>query len=264
MDMCGGFSRRTTPTGGPFYTNRIDRLQFSNETSSNPPANLPTALWEASVSSSTKGFYCGGYAQPFDTTVKNTIREINLSNGTVSSPPITLTRQTAGSAKLNNKGAGYICYGYGPPTLPSTNEPSVSKLRFSDQTVSTIFATAIPGNPAPAESFSNRSGGKGYLFGGFKTPSYPGPSFYSTAIERLQYSTDTFSILPISNPVNGRSNVGLFSDSAGYIAGAFIPSNANAPARDVFNKLSFSTETFITSTSSFAPTCYPEMCSTQI
>lgn len=261
--VCGGFSRRPTPTGGPFYTNRIDRLQFSNETSSNPPANLPTSLgYGRGISSSTKGFFCGGYSPSF-TTATNAIREINLSNGTVSSPPITLTRNTYGSAKLNNKGAGYICYGSGPPTLPSTHEPSVSKLRFSDQTVSAIFATALPGNPTPADSFTNRSGGKGYLYGGFKYGSYTGPSFYSTVIERLQYSTDTFSILPISNPVNGRGNVGLFSDSTGYIAGAFIPSNANAPARDVFNKLSFSTETFITSTSSF-PTCYSEMCSTQI
>jgi len=263
--VCSGFVRKPSPSGGPAYTSRIDRFQFSNETSSNPPANLPTALYLArGISSSTKGFFCGGYATPFDATVTDAIREINLSNGTVSSPPITLTRKTAGAAKLNNKGAGYVCYGFFPPIPPPTlNEPSVSKLRFSDQTVSTIFATAIPGNPRPADSFTNRSGGKGYLFGGFKVGAYPGPLFYNTAIERLQYSTDTFSILPIPNPVNGRGNVGLFSDSAGYIAGAFSPSPP-ASSRDVFNKLSFSTETFITPTSSFGPTCYSEMCSTQI
>lgn len=253
---------------GGFKTNNIDRFQFSNETSSNPPVDLPGARYGGSrgISSPTKGFVCGG-GDPFNPPsipLYDDIREINLSNGTLSTPPTTLSRTTAGAAKLNTKGAGYICLGSGPPTLGSTNEPSVSKLRFSDETVSAIFATALPGNPTPADSFTNRSGGKGYIYGGFKIGAYTGPSFYSTVIERLQYSTDTFSVLPTSNNVNGRGNVGLFSDSSGYIAGANIPSNSYSQYRDVFNKLSFSTETFITSTSSFAPTCYPDMASTQI
>ena len=261
--ICGGYVR-TSPNSNSTNTNNINRFQFSNETSSNPPANLPTTVYgHAGISSPTKGFICGGNTPSNPTAVgTNLVQEINLSNGTTSNPPTVLATPATQGGKLNDKGAGYIMVALA--TNPTTFEPSVNKLRFSDTTVSTMFATALPGNPSPQESFTNRSGGKGYVFGGFKTPAYTSPSFYSTKIERLVYSTDTWGITTATNNVNGRDNVGLFSDTIGYIAGAFIPSNSFAQYRDVWNKFAFSTETFVTSTSPFAPTCYSAMFSTQV
>lgn len=259
--ICGGYVRSSGTT-----TNRIDRFQFSNETSSNPPANLPTLVaGQRGISSSTKGFICGGVPQPSPPSVtgSNLIQEINLSNGTASNPSTVLGTPASSGGKLNDVSAGYVMVALA--TDPVTLEPSVNKLIYSNTTVSTIAATALPGNPSPQESFTNRSGGKGYIFGGFvASPAYASPSFYSTYIERLVYSTDTWGTTTARNNVNGRDNVGLFSDTAGYIAGAFIPSNSYAQYRDVWNKFAFSTETFITSTSSFGPTCYSGMSSTQI
>lgn len=263
--VCGG----STGHPGLGFTDEIERYQFSNETVSNPPVDLPQSIYLGrGVSSDTKGFYCGGYnvnpsVSPA-TTILDVINEINLSNGTLSIPPTTLTRVTQGAAKLNTKGAGYLVHGSADPANNIPNvEPSVSKLRFSDTTVSTIFATALLGNPSNADSFTNRSGGKGYLFGGFAgSPEYNtgSPLFYTVNVERIVYSTDTFSILPTSNEVWGRSNVGLFSDSTGYIAGGF---NQNPAAASRFSKFAFSSETFTTSTPTFS-TCFQEMCSTQI
>tara|TARA_S200002703_G_scaffold112752_1_gene98258 strand:+ start:78 stop:1184 length:1107 start_codon:yes stop_codon:yes gene_type:complete len=253
--ICGGI-RFQQPSN--VYFNRIDRFQFSNETSSNPPVNLPSSRGgQLGLSSSSKGFICGGYIQPTPSPSSGTyfsnIVELNLSNGTVSNPSTTLSGTRGLGAQISDVNNGYLLMGI----LATPTSAEVDKMNFSNQTISTIANTAITGSPFYNASFSNRSGGKGYVFGGFKSGSYPGLPFYSQAVERLQYSNDTFTLIPAATPVIQRSAVGNFSDNAGYIAGSFIsPTNA-------VQKFAFSNETFASPVGAY-PIYSTDMCSNQI
>ena len=62
-----------------FYVCTIDRLDFSNETTSNPPANLPQPKDNlAAVSNNSYGYFGGGFAPPL--TRVCTIDRLDFSN----------------------------------------------------------------------------------------------------------------------------------------------------------------------------------------
>ena len=246
--ICGGI-RFQQPA--PIYFNRIDRFQFSNQTSSNPPVNLPSTIGGVmGLSSSSKGFICGGYSPP---AYFSSINELNFSNGTISNPSTTLSGTRGFGTQISDVSNGYLLMG----VIATPTSAEVDKMNFSNQTISTITSTAITGSPFYNGAFSNRSGGKGYVFGGFKSGNYPGLPFYSQAVERLQYSNDTFTLIPAATPVIQRSAVGNFSDNAGYIAGSFTnPTNA-------VQKFVFSNETFTSPIGAY-PIYSIDMCSSQI
>ena len=68
--------------GGGVFICTISRLDFSNETTSNPGKNLPTARYGlAATSSNLYGYFGGGYIPHF-----STITRLDFSNETVSDP----------------------------------------------------------------------------------------------------------------------------------------------------------------------------------
>ena len=74
---------------GGGYINTITRLDFSNETVSDPGKNLPTVrIVSAATSSSSYGYFGGGFIPPlfFGAPYSCTITRLDFSNETVSNP----------------------------------------------------------------------------------------------------------------------------------------------------------------------------------
>jgi hypothetical protein len=79
--FAGGYS-----PGSPGYFSTITRLDFSNETVSNPTKDLPTPRTRATgVSNNSYGYICGGLGLGSPPLV-STITRLDFSNETVSDP----------------------------------------------------------------------------------------------------------------------------------------------------------------------------------
>ena len=87
----GGFAPPTVTT--------VDRIDFSNETTSAPGNNLPQATERlAAVSSNSYGYFGGGYAPP----IVNTIDRLDFSNETTSAPGDNLTQARSQLAAVSS------------------------------------------------------------------------------------------------------------------------------------------------------------------
>jgi len=99
--FAGGFDPSVSP---PSRVNTIDRLDFSNETTSNPVdlENLTQARSSlAGVSNSNYGYFGGGIFTPPNTYL-STIDRLDFSNETTSNPPANLTQGRAVLAAVSN------------------------------------------------------------------------------------------------------------------------------------------------------------------
>jgi hypothetical protein len=122
----GGFSFPPSFTPAIYHCT-IDRLDFSNETVSNPPANLTQARRElAAVSNSNYGYFAGGFAPP----TVNTIDRLDFSNETVSAPGNNLTQRRDRLATVSNSNYGYFGGGFSPPLVCT-----IDRLDFTTETV---------------------------------------------------------------------------------------------------------------------------------
>jgi len=170
----------------PSTINTITRLDFSNETVSDPGNNLPTARYSlAATSSSSYGYFGGGYT----TTYINTITRLDFTNETVSDPGNNLPRERYSFASTSNNSYGYFGAGdqFVGPNIQRTN--TITRLDFTNETVSN------PGNnlPTAREALAATSSSfYGYYAGG--QPDTPPPSYLCT-IERLDFSNETTSNL---------------------------------------------------------------------
>ena len=130
----GGESPNPTPPPAFIRINTISRLDFSNETVSNPGKNLPTSRdLLAAVSSSSYGYFGGGFTPPYI----NTISRLDFSNETVSDPGKNLP-SAGGSggrrsqlAAISNNSYGYFGGGANPAGF---NSCTISRLDFSNET----------------------------------------------------------------------------------------------------------------------------------
>jgi hypothetical protein len=112
------------------YFSTIDRLDFSNETVSNPPASLTQARGALAATSSSSYGYFGGGATSVNVC---TIDRLDFSNETVSNPPASLTQARRNLAATSSSSYGYFGGGYiGPPGIFCT----IDRLDFSNETVS--------------------------------------------------------------------------------------------------------------------------------
>ena len=254
----GGWNPNKPASPGVSLTNNIMKFQFSNETTSDLPANLPlsrSALF--GVSSQSKGYWCGGW-NPSPSpggTYYSTVNNIQFSNTTISTPSNSLPVARGFGAPLSTTSTGYLAEG---SPQPPTYSPSILKLQYSTETFDTsIGTTPVLAMQSYNGAFSDRSNGNGYFFGGFKgiNPFTPGPvqppppsGFYSQAVEKIVYSTDTMSLLSATTPEVQRSAVGNFSDSAGYISGGIFSDGCQV------DKFVFSTETFSSPVGGFTGT----------
>ena len=83
----GYFGGGQAPTATPSIVTTIERLDFSNETTSLPGKNLLQARYNlAATSSNSYGYFGGGYAPSATPSIVTTIDRLDFSNETTSLP----------------------------------------------------------------------------------------------------------------------------------------------------------------------------------
>jgi hypothetical protein len=190
----GGYSLAESPTD----VNTIDRIDFSNETTSAPGNNLPEARRSlAAVSSNSYGYFGGGTNPPsyFDT-----IDRIDFSNETTSPVTATLPQARIGLEACSSNNYGYFGGGFAPPYVDT-----IDRIDFSNETTST------PGNNLPqVKAFfgSISSSSYGYLGGGQNEAESP---LYLDTIDRIDFSNETTSPVTATLPQN-RSRLAAVSN----------------------------------------------------
>ena len=233
--LSGGQSQR--PKGSRTYgyfgggeaspnVSTIDRLDFSNETTSAPGNNLPQARRElAAVSSSSYGYFGGG-ERPGPTIV-STIDRLDFSNETTSAPGNNLPQIRQSLSAVSSSSYGY--FGGGRISPSNTNTVcTINRLDFSNET------TSVPGNNLSQNrrflgAVSNNS--YGYFGGGYSFP-------YRSTIDRLDFSNETTSAPGNNLPQATNRLAAVSSSSYGYFGGGFTP-----PSVCTINRLDFSNET---------------------
>jgi hypothetical protein len=199
----GGFS--------PPYINTISRLDFTNETISDPGNNLPTARGSsAAVSNNSYGYFGGGRTPSYI----NTISRLDFTNETLSNPGNNLPTVRYASAGTSSSSYGYYAGGSTPSYINT-----ISRLDFTNETVSN------PGNNLPTVRYASAgtsSSSYGYFGGGFSPP-------YINTISRLDFTNET-----VSNPGNNlptsRSDLaatGTGNTNLPYIAKYAVKRNVN-------------------------------------
>jgi len=218
------------------YFDRIDRIDFSNETTSEPGNNLPVRLSDgAATSSSSYGYFGGGYVgPPIDDSV-DTIYRIDFSNETVTASTQLVEenyRQAAVSGGASQRIKGSRTYGYfGGGGFPSALN-TIERIDFSNETISS------PDNNLSQARYSlegTSSSSYGYFGGGRNTELSPS---YLDTIDRIDFSNETISA-PTNNLPQARISLAAVSSSSyGYFGGGSAPSRVAT-----IDRIDFSNET---------------------
>ena len=132
----GYFGAGFSPTG---QVTTVDRIDFSNETTSAPGNNLspPTKYYVAALSSSSYGYFGGGNAPPS----VDTIDRIDFSNETTSAPGNNLTQARDSLGACSSSSYGYFGGGFSNPPVIYHN--TIDRIDFSNETIS------LPGENLP-------------------------------------------------------------------------------------------------------------------
>ena len=230
----GYFGGGYTPGFPGSIINTITRLDFSNETVSNPGNNLPTARSRAATTQSNSyGYFGGGSAPPYTCT----IARLDFSNENISLPGNNLPQAIGSLAGLSGGQSifrGSKTYGYFAGGSPAVN--TITRLEFSNETVSNPGKNLPTGRSSLAATSSSSYG---YFGGGF-TPSY------INTISRLDFSNETVSD-PGKNLPTARSALAATSSSSyGYFGGGESPNPTPPPTfirLNTISRLDFSNET---------------------
>ena len=128
--FCGGEA--------PPQVTTVDRIDFSNETTSAPGNNLPQARRGlAAVSSSSYGYFGGGRNPVESPSRVDTIDRIDFSNETTSAPGNNLPQARGSLGACSSSSYGYFGGGFAPP---SNYVNTIDRIDFSNET------TSAPGN----------------------------------------------------------------------------------------------------------------------
>jgi hypothetical protein len=198
--------------GSPPITNLISRLDFSNETASDPGKNLPVTLGYAGGTASNLYGYFGGGETP---NAISTITRFDFSNETLSNPGNNLSSARVMPAVIKNNFYGYFAGGkLTPPTTSGDQTSQIMRLDFSNETVSD------PGKNLPAvrwRASAVSSNSYGYFGLGSASP----PISYLSTIVRLDFSNETSSLLGRNLPTVSTADAGhaIFSIDYGYFSG---------------------------------------------
>lgn len=250
---------------GPEYTN-TDRLTYATETTAvYPGATIPSGhnRAQATGGNETVGYYVQQYGD-------RAVHKITYSSGTFAEVP-----GATGTMPVRNSGTGmtgpdgiYLSGGENPSISPSVQGrlSSMAKLAYSTDTVSDLPSSANtysakysgsfsvsafdsglgdrqPPDPTPSPVTSPALGPApnfGYFAGGQLDPSYSPND--TSEINRIDFSSDTSSILPGTSLVNvtrGHRTAAISNGFNAYIAGGGISQN---PSGGV-DKFSHSTQT---------------------
>jgi len=206
----------------PTAINTITRLDFLNETVSNPGNNLPSARYAlAAVSNASYGYYGGG-----EPAYLCTITRLDFSNETTSDPGNNLPTGRNTLTASSSSSYGYYAGGFYDPPPGRIN--TITRLDFSNETVSD------PGNNLPTARSglaASSSSSYGYFGGGFSVP-------YINTITRLDFSNETASD-PGNNLPTARTGLAAVSNASyGYYGGGTTPTIINT-----ITKLDFTNET---------------------
>ena len=215
----------------PGETGSVDRLDFSSETCSYPGNNLPQARrLLAAVSNESYGYFGGGYSNP-PAARRDTISRIDFSNETGSAPTVELSDARYGLGAVSSDNYGYFGGGNSPAIVDT-----VDRLDFSNETFS------LPGNELSNGRwyFATVSNNNYGYFGGGIFPPGPAPD-YITTVDRIDFSSETFSL--IGNNLSQARGLfaGVSSRSYGYFCGGY-----NTPPvayYDTVDRIEFSNET---------------------
>ena len=219
--FCGGEA--------PPQVTTVDRIDFSNETTSAPGNNLPQARRGlAAVSSSSYGYFGGGRNPVESPSRVDTIDRIDFSNETTSAPGNNLSQARTGLEAVSSSSYGY--FGGGSAVSNDNKEATIDRIDFSNET------TSAPGNnltEARRELGATQSSSYGYFGGGSSTKS---------TVDRLDYSNETTSA-PGNNLPEGRERLAALSNSSyGYFVGGYREF-ALTSQRDTVDRIDFSNDT---------------------
>jgi hypothetical protein len=218
----------------PLASSKIDRMDFSNETLTDNLSLNPTAFGTSGVKRTTSlannnYIYTAGGSGPSGGDDKEVTR-MDLSTEVLTSRDM-LTADRAYMSSLRTSSYGYFCGGEGPPPFGGKNKSSYQRLDFSTESViDSSFPSMM--NTKRQEFASFQSPEYGYVAGGDGSPGD------QCRIERLDFSSETFTYTSNSMP-EGREGVnGFCNENFGYIAGGWSPGN-----RSVIDRMEFSSET---------------------
>jgi hypothetical protein len=213
------------------YISTVNRLDFSNETVSQPGKNLPTATGShTSVTGGasllkpnrSSGYFAGG----FTTGYVSSIVKLSFSNDTVSASGTPLSQSTESLSAVSSNEYGYFAGGVTATSPAIVRSSSLDRIDYLNDTRITSTAPQLQRNSAGATSSSSY----GYFGGGGANPE---PTTLSN-FARLDFSSNT-----VSNPSNNLPSAitsldATSSSSYGYYVGGGI---------STINRLDFSNET---------------------
>ena len=229
----GYFGGGAYPPLNPNYDVTIDRIDFSNETTSAPGYNLTQGrIAIAAVSSSSYGYFGGGFiSPPLPSTYSNRIDRIDFSNETTLASGYNLTQGKTSMAATSSNSYGY--FGGGAADANPGFTGTIERIDFSNDTTSPVTDTLSQARSNLAACSSNSYG---YFGGGFFNP----PPIYVSTIDRIDFSNETTSA-PGYNLTQARSFIAAVSSSSyGYFGGGYAPP-ANIVA--TIDRIDFSNET---------------------
>jgi hypothetical protein len=206
----GGYS-----TGVPGFRSTISRLDFSNETVNDPGKNLPQQNRNAAgVFNNSYGYFGGGETPPGNVT--SIIARLDFSNETITEIISKLSSERGRTAGLSG-GASVLrpnkTYGYFAGSRPTTLINTITRLDFSNETVS-LPGKNLPSARGHAAGVSNNS--YGYFGGGYVIVD-------TSIISRLDFSNEIVSNPGKNLPTNRFGQIGVFNNSYGYIGGGNSP-----------------------------------------
>ena len=275
---------RDMPSSSNPAVSTINKFTYATTTVSNIPANIgtnPGSFMHSSMSSSTHGYLMGGRYYPGSSEIPGDVEKFNFSTETRSTVPQPGPAYRVYSANATgNSTDGYS--GGGQATNYPQRYSTVRKLSFTTETFS-VLGEVSSFSPGPGRNksaaFSQSSNGKSIPTAPTPTPTpeksplagtaanfgiagggdiIPGGAY--TLFDKLEYSTETNSVLPSSDATTGTSSytqrsitslTEAWSNSAAgshlwkfvYSTSTQNPSPASSTTRNYGDGLTFSNKT---------------------
>jgi hypothetical protein len=244
----GYFSGGFQSGGLPGNTNRVSRLDFSNDTWNDPGKDLPVTRYSHTGVSAPhnydRGYFATGvtfiFPNPIGPTNISTVTRIQYSTETVSNPGINMPFVAENLAAVKTGSYGYFTGGRTPVSNPAPTNglvySNVARLDFSNENIS--LPVNLPLQRWNMFSFYNKS--YGYFCGGNGPNPLPPTPTNHCRIERLDFSNET---------ISSRTNMPTAYPSATSISSQFFGFSYGTVNLTQIYRFDFSSETFAPYTS---------------
>lgn len=187
--MIGGDEFPATP---PINLSSIDRMDFSTDIVSTPPAVAPGELNGAGgIQNQNSAYIIGGIVPANTPNYDCTIRRMDFSTETFSTLTDGISPGRRSVAAVASSTDAYLAGGYQYLTQ-DTYYSTINKLNFSTDSVSSALTSTLPTGRTGIAAMENE--GFGYFLGGKATP-----SFYQNGT-KMEFSNDTGTTYTFPNP----------------------------------------------------------------